>query len=29
MEGKGQAIEDSHGLSVAENLDNYVSIQVR
>jgi hypothetical protein len=29
MEGKGQATEDSHGLSVAKNLDNCASIQVR
>jgi hypothetical protein len=29
MEGKGQVIEDSHGLSVTKNLDNCASIQVR
>jgi hypothetical protein len=29
MEGKGQVIEDSHGLSVIKNLDNCASIQVR
>jgi hypothetical protein len=29
MEGKGQGAEDSHGLSVAKNLDNCASIQVR
>jgi hypothetical protein len=29
MEGKGQVIEDSHDLSIAKNLDNCASIQVR